>query len=224
MTCRAARVEPAAGRRVRRGRAGCRGCRSAGPAGRGWTGTRRAGPGCTGAAGCRRPCGSAPDSTTWPAYITSSRSEKWLTSDMSWVTKMTAKPSSLLQLLDLHHQRALRDHVERRGRLVHDHQVGREQQRHRDHRALPHAAAELVRIAASGGQGRCRPARSTSSDRSLIVAGERSPCAFRASLNCAPIDVTGLKRVHRALHDDRQVSPAQRVELFLGQRRPGSCP
>jgi hypothetical protein len=34
-----------------------------------------------------------PNSTTWPAYITSSRSEKWLTSDMSWVTNTTAKPS-----------------------------------------------------------------------------------------------------------------------------------
>src|SRR5215467_15845055 len=35
-----------------------------------------------------------PDSTTWPAYMTSNWSEKWLTSDMSWVTKMMAKPSS----------------------------------------------------------------------------------------------------------------------------------
>ena len=33
-------------------------------------------------------------SATWPAYITSSRSEKWLTSDMSCVTKITANPSS----------------------------------------------------------------------------------------------------------------------------------
>ena len=41
----------------------------------------------------RTPAGSAPNSATWPAYITISRSEKWLTSDMSWVTKMTAKPS-----------------------------------------------------------------------------------------------------------------------------------
>ena len=34
----------------------------------------------------------APSSSTWPAYITISRSEKWLIRDMSWVTKMTAKP------------------------------------------------------------------------------------------------------------------------------------
>ena len=36
----------------------------------------------------------APSSSTWPAYITISRSEKWLISDMSWVTKMTAKPNA----------------------------------------------------------------------------------------------------------------------------------
>ena len=78
-----------------RGPAGCPGCRSAAPAARGSTGTRRAGPGCTGARACRTPSGSAPTSTTWPAYITSSWSEKWLTSDMSWVTKMTAKPELL---------------------------------------------------------------------------------------------------------------------------------
>ncbi len=35
----------------------------------------------------------SPYSATCAAYITSSRSEKWLTSDMSCVTKMTAKPS-----------------------------------------------------------------------------------------------------------------------------------
>ena len=47
--------------------------------------------GCSGESKTRR---VAPSSATWPAYITISRSEKWLTSDMSWVTKMTAKPNS----------------------------------------------------------------------------------------------------------------------------------
>jgi hypothetical protein len=40
-----------------------------------------------------------PSSATWAAYITSSRSEKWRTSDMSCVTKMTAKPSCLAALI-----------------------------------------------------------------------------------------------------------------------------
>ena len=47
--------------------------------------------GCSGSSKTRR---VAPSSATWPAYITISRSEKWLTSDMSWVTKMIANPSS----------------------------------------------------------------------------------------------------------------------------------
>ena len=41
------------------------------------------------------------------------------------------------------HRRA---RVERRGRLVGDHEVGLARQHHGDHRALPHAARKLVRI------------------------------------------------------------------------------
>ena len=43
---------------------------------------------------------------------------------------------------------ALRDDIEGGGRLVQDHDLGLERQRHRDHRALSHAAGQLVRIAA----------------------------------------------------------------------------
>ena len=57
------------------------------------------------------------------------------------------KAESLLQLLDLHHQRPLRDHIERGRWLVHDHELGCEEQRHRDHCPLPHSARKLVRIA-----------------------------------------------------------------------------
>ncbi len=53
-----------------------------------------------------------------------------------------------LQFLDLDHERALSDDVERRGRLVHDHQVRGEEQGHGDHGPLAHAAGELVRVAA----------------------------------------------------------------------------
>ncbi len=47
-----------------------------------------------GCSGRSKTCRVAPSSATWPAYMTSSRSEKWLTSDMSWVTKTIANPSS----------------------------------------------------------------------------------------------------------------------------------
>ena len=52
-----------------------------------------------------------------------------------------------LQFLDLQHQRSLRHHVERGRRLIHDDQLRREDERHRDHGPLPHAAAQLVGIA-----------------------------------------------------------------------------
>ena len=198
------------GGRARSG--GAPGSRSAAPAARGPTGTRRAAPGCTGGRGVEDASGSAPASTTWPAYMTMSWSEKWLTSDMSWVTKTTANPSSSLQFLDLHHQRALRDHVERRGRLVHDDEVRREQQRHRDHRPLPHPAAELVRIALQV-------------DR---VDADQSQYLGRALRICRPdilvrrdrvleLRADGRHRVegvHRALHDHRVVTPAQRRQLL----------
>ena len=121
--------------------------RRAGPSGRTPRGRRRAGPGCRGAAGRRRAARGARARPPVPAYITARRSEKWLTRDMSWVTKMMAKPSSSLELLDLDHQRALGHDVECRGGLVHDDQVRREQQGHGDHGPLAHPPRELVGVA-----------------------------------------------------------------------------
>ena len=46
-----------------------------------------------GCSGVSNTCWVGPNSATCPAYITISRSEKWRTRDMSWVTKMIAKPS-----------------------------------------------------------------------------------------------------------------------------------
>ena len=90
----------------------------------------------------------------------------------------------LLKLLDLRHQRALGDDVERRGRLVHDHEVGREQERHRDHRPLAHPARQLVRIAVQVDRVD-QTSRSTSSERALISAADMSACALQASRICA---------------------------------------
>ena len=58
----------------------------------------------------------------------------------------------ILQLFDLHHEGALGNDVKGRGRLVHDDEIRREQQRHRDHRPLPHATRQLVRIAVQMGR------------------------------------------------------------------------
>src|ERR1700683_4083020 len=94
--------------------------------------------GCCGAEQIAR---VAPSSSTCPAYITISRSEKWLIRDMSWVTKMTAKPSACCRSL-------ICTISERGGGLIHDDQLRGEQHGHRDHGALPHAAGELVGVAA----------------------------------------------------------------------------
>ena len=70
------------------------------------------------------------------------------------------EPESVLELEDLGQDLALDDHVERGRRLVHDHDLGLDRERHRDHHALAHAARELVRIAARGARGGSRPSRS----------------------------------------------------------------
>ena len=53
-----------------------------------------------------------------------------------------------LQLLELLQDLALDDDVERGRRLVHDHELRLERERHRDDHALTHAAGELVRVRA----------------------------------------------------------------------------
>ena len=63
-------------------------------------------------------------STISPAYMIAIRSANSSSSERSCVMKRTAKPKSLLQLLDLLQDLALHDDVERRRRLVHDHSSG----------------------------------------------------------------------------------------------------
>jgi hypothetical protein len=68
----------------------------------------------------------------------------------SWVTKMTASPSRCWRSRSSQRIR----HVERRGRLVGEQQLRLAGQRDRDHRALAHAAGDLVRIARQAPLGR----------------------------------------------------------------------
>ena len=95
MSCGQRGCEAAAARAARPGPAGSPGSRCSGTCGPRMDGKASSRPwlyGCSGRVEHLR--WSAPSSATWPAYITASRSEKWLTSDMSWVTKMIANPSS----------------------------------------------------------------------------------------------------------------------------------
>ena len=85
-------------------------------------------------------------STTWPAYMTSTRSQKDETSCRSCEMKIRPMPRSRHELVEDAQHLELHRHVERRGRLVGDQQVGLGDQHHGDHRALAHAARDLVRI------------------------------------------------------------------------------
>ena len=117
-----------------------------------------AGPRCRGArAGedVARPC-----RTRRPCRRTSPgcRPTSSATTPRSWVMMMSAELNSLLQVAHQVEDLRLDGHVERGGGLVGDQQLGVAGQRHRDHRALPHAAGELVRVVVDP-LGRLRDAR-----------------------------------------------------------------
>ena len=128
-----------------RARARCRGCRPGAAPARP-PGSRRAGPRCTGAAAGRRRPRRVACSTTWPAYITTTRSVISAITPRSWLMKSTAIPVSSLDLADELEDVRLHGHVERGRRLVGDQERGLARQRHRDHHPLAHAAAERVRV------------------------------------------------------------------------------
>jgi hypothetical protein len=69
----------------------------------------------------------------------------------------------------------LHRHVERRGRLVGDEQLGVVAQRHRDHHALAHAARELVRVGVGA------PARLRDPDEPSISTARSSARALETS-------------------------------------------
>ena len=122
-----------------------------------------------------------------------------------------------LELLDLQHQGALRDHVERRCRLVHDHELGRERQGHRDHRPLPHSAAQLVRVASQ--------VHAADADDPHQLLGSLLDLAAREALvsveRIAELFSDGhhrVERVHRALHHHRVLLPPEVPELGFGHR------
>ncbi len=81
-----------------------------------------------------------------PAYMTITSSAMSATTPRSWVIMISAVPRLLLQPQQQVEDLRLDGRVERGGGLVGDDQLGLEGERHRDHRALPHAAGELVRV------------------------------------------------------------------------------
>ena len=78
--------------------------------------------------------------------------------------------------------------VERRRRLVRDQQLRIQRQRHRDHRPLPHAARELVRVVVDAALGPRDPDEPEQLDRPLCapVARDTSSCTRIISAICQP--------------------------------------
>ena len=93
-----------------------------------------------------------------------------------------------LQPLDQLEDLRLHGHVERGRGLVGDQQLRVVGQRHGDHRALAHAAGELVRVGRprAGAARGCRPARASRPRGRSACALETSRCARIASTICAP--------------------------------------
>ena len=81
-----------------------------------------------------------------PAYMTMTSSAMSATTPRSCVIMISAVPILLLQAQQQVDDLRLHGGVERRGGLVGDDQLRGERQRHGDHRPLPHAAGELVRV------------------------------------------------------------------------------
>ena len=118
-------------------------------------GSPPAGRPCTDARARRTPPPVGPSSTTWPAYITSTRWATRATTPRSWVTHTTAIDICSRSSADEGDDLLLDRHVEGGRRLVGDQHLGPQRQRHGDDDALAHAAGELVGI---GPRRPCRAA------------------------------------------------------------------
>ena len=85
-------------------------------------------------------------STMRPAYITSTRSQTSATTETSWLIRSRATSSSLADRLQQVEHLLLHGDVEGRRRLVGDDERRSAHEAHADHRALAHAAGELVGV------------------------------------------------------------------------------
>ena len=183
---------------------------------------------CTGAAGARTASSTVASSTTWPAYITTTRSQRSATTPRSWVTKITAIPSSRLERSQQVEDLRLHGHVERGRRLVGDEQAAaRTTSAIAIIAALAHAARELVRVVVeprARGRG-CRRSSSSSTARAARAALAHRPGAARIAVDELVAD--GERRVearHRVLEDHGDLVAAQRAHARRSRERSRSRP
>ncbi len=161
------------------------------------SGTRRAARACRDGSGAAKTSPTGPCSTTWPAYITATRSAISATTPRLCVMNISAMPALAPQVGEQVEDLRLDGDVERGGRLVGDQQARAVGDRHRDHHALAHAARELVRkgaraplrIGDADAPATARPPRPAPPPRTPRVAMRRGSPRRPAS----PTRCTGLR-------------------------------
>ena len=158
---------------------------------------------------------AVPCSATRPAYMTRTSSATSATTPRSWVMMMIAEPNSRLQVHDQVEDLGLDGDVERGGRLVGDQQLRVAGQRHRDHRALPHAAGELVRVVVDPDRraAGCRPGRAARW-RACARPAWTPCCAPGTPRDLGADRVVRVQRGQRVLEDHRHLAAAQLAHPF----------
>ena len=128
------------------------------------------------------------------------------------------EPALLVELLEQAEDLRLDRHVERRGRLVGDQHRRLEREAHGDHRALAHAARELVRVVVDPLLGAGNPDRLEQLDRALAGLGLGDVAVGADLLGDLVADlVDRVHRGHRVLEDHRQLLAADLAQhVVLG--------
>ena len=117
-------------------------------------------------------------------------------------------------------------HVERGRRLVGDQELRLAGERHRDHRALAHAARELVRVVAGAAAFALgMPTRSRSSAaRSFASRLAHVEVRLERLADLAPDREHRVQARHRVLEDHRDLPAADVPQLLVGELRSGRDP
>ena len=158
--------------------------------------------------GCSSTSSTGPCSTSRPAYSTPMVSANWAIRPMSWPISSTAACKPCCRRPKRQHDLALDDHVKGAGRLVGDDDPGLERRRDGHRRALPLAAAQLVRIAVrhTGRQADLGQSRGD-------ALGDTRPRGLALMRQDAVGDLVAdahdrVQRVHRRLRDQRDLAHA----------------
>ena len=139
---------------------------------------------------------------------------------------ISAVPVSRDQLLEQLEDLRLDGHVERGGRLVGDQQPGPAGHRHRDQRALPHAAGELVRVLLEPAPrvGDADPVEQARRPRCAPPRRVMPRCRSSTSVTCSPIGTTGLSEDSGSWKIIADVPAAHVPHLRVGQRQQVASP